>query len=269
MEYKLIATDIDGTLINSNHKIPDSNKEYIKKAQEAGIVFVLASGRPTFAMLEIAKELEMDKFGGYILSYNGGEILNCKTGEVIYREGLSREDVDNMYNYSENNDISFLTYNDNKLITNEDNEYTRLESLFTKGELNLIDNLEDIKFEQVIKCMLISNEESVKKHSEILKNSEYAKNMFFAISHPSFLEVVNINVNKGNALKRLANMLKIDISQTIAVGDSYNDIPLLSVTGLKVAPSNAKEEIKEMVDYVGVSNDEGILKDLIEKYILK
>ncbi|SQA14355.1 Putative hydrolase M6_Spy0533 [Streptobacillus moniliformis] len=87
---KLIATDMDGTLLNSKHEIAEKNIESIIKAQENGYTFVLASGRPTFAMIDFAKELKMDKFGGYIISFNGGEIIDCKTWKKIYSLGIEK-----------------------------------------------------------------------------------------------------------------------------------------------------------------------------------
>lgn len=135
MKYKLIATDMDGTLMNSESKLSIKNKEYIIKAQENGITFVLASGRPTFAMLDIAKELKMDKFGGYVISYNGGEIIECKDNKKIYSCGLSKEEVISMYNYAKENNIYFVTYNDNNIYASEINELTKIEAQITGGKL--------------------------------------------------------------------------------------------------------------------------------------
>ena len=101
MNYKLIATDMDGTLLDEEHGITKENIEAIVKVQrEKGVKFVLASGRPSYAMLEYAKELQMDKYEGYVLAFNGGELIDMKTNEVIFHEGLEKKDIENVYKVS-------------------------------------------------------------------------------------------------------------------------------------------------------------------------
>lgn len=268
MKYKLIATDIDGTLLNSNHVIPKNNFDAIINAQEKGVIFVLASGRPTFGMLDIAKELKMDIYGGYILSYNGGEILDCKTGKIVYQEKMEEKEIVDIYNYANNNNLSFLTYNDNKIYTNHINEYTKLESKLTEGKLTVIENIDNLDFSKIIKCMLLSNPSNLKEYEKILNKSLFSKKLNFVLSTPVFLEVISNKTSKGNALKELCRILNIKTEECISLGDNYNDIPLLEVTGISVAPSNAVDKVKELVTYVGCSNDDGILKDTIDKYIL-
>ncbi|ACZ01264.1 Cof-type HAD-IIB family hydrolase [Streptobacillus moniliformis] len=265
---KLIATDMDGTLLNSKHEIAEKNIESIIKAQENGYTFVLASGRPTFAMIDFAKELKMDKFGGYIISFNGGEIIDCKTWKKIYSLGIEKNEILEMYNYAKENNLSFLLYDEKSIFANEINEYTIVEADITNGEIKLIEDIEKMNLGNSIKCMLLSEPENLIKHEKILKESKFSERLFFARSLPIFLEVVNKNIDKGKTLHKLLEILNFDKNSAIGVGDSYNDIPLLSASAFKVVPSNAKPELKEMADYVGVSNDEGILADLIEKFIL-
>ena len=100
MEYKLIATDMDGTLLNDEHELTDGNIKSIIDVQKKGVKFVLASGRPSFAMLKQAKQLEMDKYGGYALSFNGGQLIEMATNKVIFHEGLCKKDIENIYNFS-------------------------------------------------------------------------------------------------------------------------------------------------------------------------
>ena len=91
MDYKIIVLDLDGTLTNRDKIITPRTKEALMKAQEAGKIVVLASGRPTAGVEPLAKELDLARFGSYILSYNGGMITNCKTGEVIFSSLLPVE----------------------------------------------------------------------------------------------------------------------------------------------------------------------------------
>ena len=84
MSYQIIVLDLDGTLTNSKKEITPKTKAALMKIQEEGKIVVLASGRPTPGILHLADELELQKYGGYILSYNGAKIINCKTKEIVY-----------------------------------------------------------------------------------------------------------------------------------------------------------------------------------------
>ena len=110
MSYKIIFTDLDDTLLNSEKKISQIDKEAIMKAQEAGIKFVLASGRPTFAMYDLAKELELEKYGSFILSFNGSIITNCKSGKHIFEESLTKEDLHLMYDFAKENSCHIIHF---------------------------------------------------------------------------------------------------------------------------------------------------------------
>ena len=110
MRYRIIATDMDDTLLNSNHEISNENIQSIIEVQKKGVKFVLASGRPTFAMHYFSEELNMKELGGYILGYNGGEIIEVSTGNVIFERSLTKNDIEIIYNEAKNNNLSFLTY---------------------------------------------------------------------------------------------------------------------------------------------------------------
>ena len=97
MKYKLIVLDLDGTLTNSQKEITPRNKETLIRVQEQGVQLVLASGRPTYGIVPLANELRMNEFGGFILSYNGGEIINWETQEMIYENVLPNDIVPVLY----------------------------------------------------------------------------------------------------------------------------------------------------------------------------
>ena len=97
MDKKVLVLDLDGTLTNSNKEITPDTKDAIMKMQKMGHKVVLASGRPTPGVEPIAEELKLDKFGGYILSYNGGMIKECKSGEVVYQQTLPKEVVPKLF----------------------------------------------------------------------------------------------------------------------------------------------------------------------------
>ena len=117
MKYKLIVLDLDGTLTNSKKEITPRNRETQIRMQEQGIRLVLASGRPTYGIVPLANELRMNEFGGFILSYNGGEIINWETQEMVYENVLPNEVVPVLYECARTHQLSILTYDGAEIIT--------------------------------------------------------------------------------------------------------------------------------------------------------
>lgn len=268
MSYKIIFTDLDDTLLNSEKKISDIDKKAIMKAQEAGVKFVLASGRPTFAMLDLAKELELAKYGSYLLSFNGSIITECNTMKNLFEASLTKDDLHLLYDFSKENHTHILTYINNEIISETESEYIDVEVTLTKMPHKLVKNFKEAVNQPAVKCMLLEEPSYLKTIEEKLKN-KYGNSYSIAISKPFFLEVTKLGVDKGVALKKLAEILNIDIKDTIAVGDSYNDLPMLKAAGLAACVENANEDIKKVCGYITKSNDEGGMAHLIEELIFK
>ena len=117
MKYKLIVLDLDGTLTNSKKVITARNREALIRVQEQGIRLVLASGRPTYGIVPLANELRMNEFGGFILSYNGGEIINWETKEMMYENVLPNDIVPMLYESARAHHLSILTYDEAEIVT--------------------------------------------------------------------------------------------------------------------------------------------------------
>lgn len=124
MKYKLLVLDVDGTLLTNKKEIPPRTLAALLKAQHMGVRIVLASGRPTHGVMPIAKALEMNKFGGYILSYNGGQIINAETGDLLFEKRIAPEWIPYFYKKAKQNDFAIFTYLDDQIITNRaDDKY--------------------------------------------------------------------------------------------------------------------------------------------------
>lgn len=133
MKYKLIVLDLDGTLTNSKKEITPRNRETLIRMQEQGIRLVLASGRPTYGIVPLANELRMNEFGGFILSYNGGEIINWETQEMVYENVLPNEVVPMLYECARTHQLSILTYDGAEIITeNSQDPYVLKEAFLNK-----------------------------------------------------------------------------------------------------------------------------------------
>ncbi|WP_176892628.1 MULTISPECIES: Cof-type HAD-IIB family hydrolase [Fusobacterium] len=266
MKYKMIVTDLDDTLLNSKKEVSPIDKEAIMKAQEAGVKFILASGRPTFAMKELAQELKLADYGSYILSFNGSIITDCSTGKNISEESLTKEDIHLMYDFSKKHKTHILTYINDEIVSETDSEYIDVEVNLTKMNHRKVEDFKKAVNRDAVKCMLLEEPSYLKKVEEELKK-EYGDKYSIAISKPFFLEVTKLGIDKGTAVKKLADILGIKIEEVIAAGDSFNDLPMLKVAGTSVAVVNAQPEIKETVDFIVSSNDEGGMAELINKFI--
>ena len=266
MDYKMIVTDLDDTLLTSDKKISPQDLEAIKKAQEKGVKFVLCSGRPTFAMRGLAKEIEAEKYESYILSFNGSIITDCKTNENIFEASLEKEDLHLMYDFAKKHNTHILTYINDEIISETESEYIDVEVDLTKMPHRVVKSFKDYVNCSAVKCILLADPTYLKEVEKELKK-EYGDKYSIAISKPFFLEVTKLGIDKGVAIKKLAENLKISIDEVIAVGDSFNDLPMLKVAGLSVAVDNANDEIKKQVDFITKSNNDGGMAYLIEKFI--
>lgn len=266
MSYKIIFTDLDDTLLNSEKKISSVDKEAIMRAQEAGVKFVLASGRPTFAMYDLAKELELDKYGSFILSFNGSIITDCRSGENIFEASLTKEDLHLMYGFAKENKTHILTYIDDEVVSETESEYIDVEVTLTKMPHNLTKSFKETVNKPAVKCMLLEEPTYLKEVEAKLK-ATYGDKYSIAISKPFFLEVTKLGVDKGVALRKLVETLGLKIEESIAVGDSYNDLPMLKAAGLAACVENANEDIKKVCSFISKSNNDGGMAYLIDKLI--
>ena len=133
MKYKVLVLDIDGTLVNSKKEITLATKEGIALALDKGVKVVIASGRPTPGVLPIARELELTKRGGYILSFNGGKIINCQTKEIIYEKNISKDLIPVLEELADYHKVNMMTYEEEAIITKTPNDsYIAIEADITK-----------------------------------------------------------------------------------------------------------------------------------------
>lgn len=268
MSYKIVFTDLDDTLLNDKREVSLIDKLAIIEAQKQGIIFVLASGRPTFAMYDLAKELELDKYGGYLLSFNGSIITECKTGKNIFEATLTSDDLHILYEYSKKFNTHIITYHQDDIISETQSKYIDVEVELTHMNHKIVDSFKKEVNYPAVKCMLLEEPQYLKQVEKQLKdifNDKYT----IAISKPFFLEVTKKGIDKGIALQKLASILNINIEDTIAIGDSFNDLPMLKNAGMSIAVENAKDEIKNMCKFITKSNNDSGMAHMINTLILK
>lgn len=267
MKYKMIALDIDGTLTNSKKQITPGVKRALKKAQEKGVKVVLASGRPTPGILPLAKELELENYGGFILSFNGGKIINCKTGETIYEKMIPEEKISALYDFARKHDVGLLSYQKDHIITESpENKYVKIEARVNQMPVKEIEDFVDYVDFPVVKCMMLGDGEYLEKLEEKAVN-ELGDGLSIYRSEPYFLETMPENIDKANSLEKLLRHEGLTREELIACGDGFNDVSMIHYAGLGVAMENAQEAVKQVANYVTASCDEDGVAKVVEKFL--
>ncbi len=264
--YKLVVLDIDGTLLNSNKEITKKTSEYIKKASEMGVRFIIASGRTPYGILPIAKEIELEKIGGYILAYNGGACLNCENMDLLYENFIDKSEMESIYNFANENNIPILTYNKDVMYTaNETTKYLELEANINNLKIYKAENfVEEVDFD-FPKVILTDDGDKLAKYVE--KAEKTFNNLEVFRSEPFFLEICPKGIHKATGIAKIIEILGVKREEVIAIGDGFNDVTMIEYAGLGVAMDNAHDDVKAIADYVTLSNDEDGVCKVIEEFI--
>ena len=269
MDYKLIVLDIDGTLTNSKKEITPATKEALIRIQEQGVYVAIASGRPTPGTRKVAEELELERFGNYVLSFNGGRVLNYKTKEVALDKTISAEMAGILCEEAIQHGVGILTYdNEFALAGTEVDKYMELEARINSIEMKQVGHFKDSVDFPVNKCLMTGEPEHLVELEKELKE-KYAGKLNIFRSEPFFLELMPKGIDKASVLKNFLPFLGITRDEVICCGDGYNDKTMIEFAGLGVAMANAREEVLAVADYVTASNDEDGIVQVIEKYIDK
>lgn len=268
MNYKMIVLDLDGTLVDSKKNISEKNKQTLQQAVKKGVHVVLASGRPVKGVLPTAKKLELNQENAYIIAFNGGRIIEIATEKCLFEADLPEGYLSQMYDLSRKCDIGFMTYQGNdKLITEDDNEYIQLELRVNQLERVTPKSIKEYVNFPVAKYLLAGEPQKIEKAEPLFKEVAGDKLNVFR-SDPFFLEILPPKIDKAYALQKLIQKLGIKREEVIACGDGYNDITMLQFAGLGVAMENATEQTKKAADYITLSNDDDGVAFVIQKFIL-
>lgn len=269
MKYKLLVLDVDGTLLNNEREISKRTLAALLKVQQMGVRIVLASGRPTYGLMPLAKTLELGNYGGFVLSYNGCQIIKAQNGEILFERRINPEMLPYLEKKARKNGFAIFTYHDDTLITDSpDNEYIKNEAL-----LNNLKIIREDEFSTAIdfapcKCMLVSDKEKALIGLEQHWEKRLAGTLDAFRSEPYFLEVVPCGVNKANTLGALLEHLGVTREEVIAVGDGVCDVTMLQLAGMGVAMGHSQDSVKVCADYVTASNEEDGVALAVEKLIL-
>lgn len=274
-KYKIIALDLDGTLTRSDKKISPHTREVLIEAQEKGTKVVLASGRPTNGMSFLADELKMDRFGGTVLAFNGGEIIDWQSKEVINQVVLPDEAIPELYSFAKEKGFAIMTYCGKEILTEaEGNRYIEQSAFRNRMQIRVVDKFVDATREwgRLPKCLIVGNPDLLavfeKEMHEWAKGKECMDSIDFFRSEPYYLEVVPKGIDKGLCLQMVLDHYGLQREELIACGDAYNDLSMIRFAGLGVAMGNGQECVKEAADYITDSNEADGVARVVEKLLL-
>ena len=260
-QIKLIATDLDGTLLNNNKEITEYNINILKELiKNHNVQLILSSGRPYEGIKSYNKILENNN---YSIIFNGASIVDAN-GQVIYKQTVEENDAKTIIKLSEKYDVCVHVYDNGKYIISKEDfpikSYVQKEH--TIDTIIGLENIETYKFD---KMLILGKRDILNKfYKEILENTD----VHSSFSGDLFLEITSKIGNKGKSLEWICNNKGISSNNIIAFGDNFNDIEMIEYAGIGVAMANAEEEVKKKADYITLSNNENgvgyFLKNIFE-----
>lgn len=267
---KIIALDIDGTLLNSQGEITDRTKKSLEDALKEGNIVVIASGRDPKGVFQYAQMLKLDEYDGLLSNYNGARITNYGSMEMIINHTLNLADMKELLEFSEDlDDMNYTIYYEGKCYTNSMDTY-RLEDTQSKNDMELIfdpDLSYNIDFEPNNVLFACHPDKISEPLNEI--HDKFADKFTLVKSTPYYYEVMPKGVSKGESLREIAKYYDIAMEDVIAFGDEDNDLSMIEAAGTGVVMANGSKAMLAVADYVTLSNDEDGIADYLEKFVLK
>ena len=284
MGKKLIFLDLDGTALTDDKKLSPGNRKAIDEAMAAGHKIVVTTGRPLASAKKQAERHGLAGSGSYIVAYNGGLIYDAEHEKTIFQQTIDLETVREVFAEAARRGVHIQAYRGDKVLVDPQNDDAELQSYCSLIEIDY----------EVIPDIAELKDEPVKMHSSTLAmqphgrdsaaaepdpgllalrdwiNENYAEKLDAFLSAPVYLEIVSHGMNKGIAVHKMAELLGYPISDTIAIGDEANDIPMIREAGIGAAMCNGLAEAKAAADYVTMAdnNHDGVA-EVLRKFVLK
>lgn len=264
--YKMLVLDLDDTLLTDDYRISERNKEMLLLAQQKGVKVVLASGRPTPAMMRYAYELQLDTYDSYMVSFNGAVVTSIKSGQNIFETALTPAEIHSLYDYSLTKKVHILTYSPQGVVSETDSEYIDVELVLTGIPHHKVDSFKAEVTYNAAKCILLEHPDYLKTVEKDLK--QLRPDLSVARSKPFFLEVMPKGIDKAASIERLAKMLDIKQDEVVAVGNAGNDLSMVKYAGLGVWVDNVEPDLRHEADLIVSSNNNDGVAELVERFIL-
>ncbi len=260
MKIKAIFMDLDGTLLNSNHAVSEKLREKLQELKKKGVKVFISTGRSYVASEPFVKEIGIVN---PVITYNGARITDPVTGKVIYENPIKAENVEKMIKISREKGIHLNLYTDDKLYIEKESEEGIAYSN-KAGMPYVLKNFDDFIGNTSTKGLfLASNEKLQELKKELEKDNE---DIYFVFSQPTYLEILNKDVDKGSAVKKMMKKYGFLEDEVMTFGDQWNDLQMLKAVKYGYLMGNASEELKKEFpdDRITLSNDEDGIYHIIK-----
>ena len=267
--YKVLAVDLDGTLLNSKHEISEANQKALQSAREAGIQIIIATGKTYASSQSLREQLALNTPG----IYTQGLTIYDGSGKLRHQQTLDAVVARRVITFAEERGVAVVAYAQGRILARGSNPY--IEELHTRWHdtkpqyVGTLQNL--LETTQFNKLVLVSagDERKIKALRWLLATQLASSARLLSAGVPHMLEILPNGASKGNALRALLKEMNVDPQDVIAVGDAENDIEMLQLAGLGIAVGNAAASLKAVANETTVSNDEDAVTQIIYKYLVK
>lgn len=265
MIYKMIAVDLDDTLLDNDLSISPINKQAIAEAAKRGVKVVISTGRMFVSTLPYAKELNLNL---PVITYQGALIKDIVSDKVMLSRPVPIDIAKEIINESRKFGVHIQVYLGDDYYFDSHNGYSKLYYDLSGIEGKAVDCLETFLTQEPIKILIMDSPEKIADLTEHFTRL-FGDKVEITISKSSYLEFTNITASKGTAVAFLAETYNIKKEEIIAIGDGYNDISMIQYAGLGVAMGNAPQAVKEIADFVTLPHYENGVAHCISKFVLE
>ncbi|WP_303974664.1 sugar-phosphatase [Streptococcus merionis] len=269
MSIKLVAVDIDGTLITDQRQITPEVFDAVQAAKAQGIKVVIATGRPIAGVKQLLSELKLDEPDNYVITFNGGLVQDTATGVDIISETMSYDDYMDIELLSRKLGVHMHAITKDGIYTANRNigKYTVHEATLVSMPV-FYRTPEEMVDKDIVKMMFIDEPDILDAAIAQLPADFYEKYNVVK-STPFYLEILNKTVSKGEAIKHLAKTLGLSMDQTMAIGDEENDRAMLEIAGTPVVMENGNPELKKIAKYITKSNNDSGVAYALREWVLE
>ena len=263
MTFKLLALDLDDTLLGADFQISPQNREAIRRAVQSGVLVTLATGRMFRSAVPFAHELKIDL---PLITYHGALIRTATAQETLYHRPVPLSLAQEVASLAAAESLHVNAYIDDELFVAEENELSDYYKKLANVKVTAVGDLAAYLHTPPTKLTIINRNGWDNEFKDKLL-AQYGDALAITISRPYFLEITDRMATKGQALRFLAEKHRIPQAQVAAVGDSYNDLDMIIYAGFGVAVGNARDEVKAVADVITTANTEHGVADFIQKYL--